>query len=156
MLKRLPTKLGLNYRGCHQGILSGIIILTHVLNGCAETKSLQCQKIFKIADEMTQETKTLTNSGQEINMKTWLVAADELEQGAQDMEKIEISDQTLQQYQVGFAEVYQDYAEATREIVKAWETKDRIAGKSAQEKVRRANKRERELGEKINTYCQGD
>lgn len=140
-------------------VVIGNILLIYFLNGCADNKSFQCQKIFKIADEMTQKTKALTNSGKEIEMKTWLAAADEIEQAAQDMEKIKISDETLQQYQVGFSEVYRNYAQATREIVKVLETherKDRIVAKAAQEKVRRASKRERELGQKINTYCKGE
>ncbi|WP_013322000.1 hypothetical protein [Gloeothece verrucosa] len=137
-------------------IIALVILLNYLISGCAESKSFQCQKIFKMADEITKETKTLTKSGQEIDMKTWLAAADEIEQAAQNIEKMEISDPTLQEYKVGFAQIYRDYAEATREIVKVWETKDRIAAKAAQEKVRRASKRERELGEKINTYCKGE
>lgn len=148
-------KIILKYMNKKKFIVASFM-LTYLMMGCAESKSFQCQKIFKIADEMTKETKTITKSGQEIDIKTWLAAADEIEQAAQDIEKIDITDQTLQQYQVGFAQVYRDYAEATREIVKVWETRDRIAAKAAQEKVRRAGKKERELGEKINPYCKGE
>lgn len=136
--------------------LALVFISGYFLGGCAETKSFQCQKIFKIANNVTQETTSLTKSGQASDKKNWLSAADEIEQGASDMEKLDITDPTLKEYQSGFAEVYRDYATATREIVKVLDTRDRIAAKAAQEKVRRAGKQERELGEKINSYCRGE
>lgn len=128
-------------------------LLSLLLGSCAQSKSSQCQRIFEIANQVTKETQTLTKSGRDVEMKTWLLAADKMEQAALDMEKLEITDTNLQAYQQGFAQVYREYAQATQEIVKVWENKDRIAAKAAQEKVRRAGKMEQELGQKINSYC---
>ncbi len=69
------------------------------------------------------------------------------------MENLTISDENLKPYQVGFAKVYRDYAEATRLIVKVRETKNITEAKAAQAQVKRASKLERELGEQINDYC---
>jgi CII-binding regulator of phage lambda lysogenization HflD len=104
---------------------------------------------------VTKETQSLTKSGQEIDKKTWLLAADKIEQAADEMNNLKINDDELKNYKTLFAQVYLDYATATREIIKVWETKDRLAAKSAQEKVRKAGQLEREVGEKINTYCGG-
>lgn len=130
-----------------------ISLLTYLLTSCAETKSFQCQKIYQIANEVTKETQSLTKSGQEVDKKTWLLAADKIEQAADEMKNLKINDNELKNYKTLFAQVYLDYATATREIIKVWETKDRQAAKSAQEKVRKAGQLEREVGEKINTYC---
>ncbi|GFE69547.1 hypothetical protein [Chroococcus sp. FPU101] len=130
-----------------------ISFLTYLLTSCAETKSFQCQKIYQIANEVTKETQSLTKSGQEVDKKTWLLAADKIEQAADEMKNLKINDEELKNYKTLFAQVYLDYATATREIIKVWETKDRLAAKSAQEKVRKAGQLEREVGEKINTYC---
>lgn len=70
------------------------------------------------------------------------------------MQKLELADKNLQAYQKGFIQVYQDYATATRDIVKVLESKDIVIAKAAQEKVRRAGQLERELATEINGYCQ--
>lgn len=127
-----------------------------ILMGCAETRAAQCQKIFKIAEKATAKTEELTQNGQEIDKSAWLLAADEIEDSAIEMENLTVNDENLQQYQAGFVQVYRDYAAATREIVKVLDSRDIIAAKAAQEKVRRAGKMERELGQEINAYCQAN
>lgn len=130
-----------------------ISFLGYLLTSCAQTKTFQCQKIYRIANEVTQETQSLTKSGQEVDKKTWLFAADKIELAADEMRNLKVNDDELKNYKALFAQVYLDYATATREIIKVWETKDRLAAKSAQEKVKKAGQLEREVGEKINTYC---
>ncbi|NES80299.1 MAG: hypothetical protein F6K10_01835 [Moorea sp. SIO2B7] len=120
---------------------------------CAETKFSQCQKIFGIANGVAKETKSLTNSGQEIENKTWLKAADTMEQAAQEMQALAITDDNLLEYQAGFVKMYRSYSEATREIIKAREDKDRPGAEAAQEKVKQAGKLEKEIGDGINSYC---
>ncbi|PSF37512.1 hypothetical protein C7H19_10115 [Aphanothece hegewaldii CCALA 016] len=130
-----------------------ISFLGYLLTSCTETKSFQCQKIYRIANEVQKETQSLTKSGQEVDKKTWLLAADKIEQAADEMKDLKVNDDQLKNYKALFAQVYLDYATATREIIKVWETKDRLAAKSAQEKVKKAGQLEREVGEKINSYC---
>ncbi|MCE2663742.1 MAG: hypothetical protein LW716_13735 [Microcystis sp. 53602_E8] len=115
------------------------------LASCADSKQFQCQKIYRIANEVAQETKSLTNAqGIEIDQKSWLLAADKIEQAAENMKKLEVKDTELEKYKIAFAQVYEDYATATREIM----------AKLAQEKVRKAGQLEKETGEAFNTYCQ--
>jgi hypothetical protein len=130
-----------------------LILLVSFLTGCAESKSFQCQKIYLIANEVTKETRSLTNTGTKIDQKTWLLAADKIEQGSESMKKLQMNDPELRKYQTLYSQIYQDYADATREIIQAWETTNRIKAKSAQEKVRKAGQLEREVGEKINRHC---
>jgi hypothetical protein len=135
-------------------LLNLVLGLNLLMFGCAETRSSQCQKIFNIAEEATKKTEKLTQNGNEIDQTAWLTAADEIEESAEEMKKIEITDKNLQKYQSGFIQVYQDYASATREIVKILDSKDIVMAKAAQEKVKRAGQLERELATEINSYCQ--
>jgi hypothetical protein len=135
------------------------IILTFLgltfLTNCADSKQFQCQKIYRIANEVAQETKSLTNGqGKEIDQKSWLLAADKIEQAAENMKKLEVKDPELEKYKIAFAQVYEDYATATREIIQVIETRNKNGAKLAQEKVRKAGKLEQETGEAFNNYCQ--
>ena len=135
------------------------IILTFIgltfLASCADSKQFQCQKIYRIANEVAQETKSLTKGqGTEIDQKSWLLAADKIEQAAENMKKLEVKDTELEKYKIAFAQVYEDYATATREIIQVIETRNKNGAKLAQEKVRKAGQLEKETGEAFNTYCQ--
>ena len=132
------------------------IVISFLTLSCAETKFSQCEKIYSIANSVASETESLTNSGQETEMKTWLQAADTMEKAAQDMKSLNISDSKLQEYQSGFIKMYKAYAESTRNIVKAREIKDVAAAKNAQKKVQKAGDLEQELGNGINSYCRGN
>jgi hypothetical protein len=139
-------------------ILPLTITLSLLTVSCGEGKVSQCQKIFSIANDVSTKTKSLTQnqSGQQIDMKTWLQAADTMEQAGQQMELLKIKDVKLQEYQSGFVEMYHSYSEATRDIVKARENKDILAAEAAQKKVQRAGKLEKELGTGINQYCRSE
>lgn len=126
------------------------------LTSCAETKTFQCQKIYRIANEVARETKSLTeNQSEKIDKKSWLLAADKIESGAENLKKLEVNDPELTKYKDSFARVYQDYADATREIIQVLDTRDKKAARSAQEKVRKAGQLEQETGDSFNSYCKG-
>ncbi len=133
-----------------------IFITISLLKSCANNKSFQCQQILQIATDVTKETRSLTTEqgGNNIDKKTWLLAADKIEQGAENLKKLQVNDPTLNQYKTSFAQVYQDYADATRQIIKVLDNKDKEAAKSAQYKVRKAGQLEKEIGDKFNAYCQ--
>ncbi|MFN9675922.1 MAG: hypothetical protein ACK552_26460 [Microcystis sp.] len=125
------------------------------LASCADSKQFQCQKIYQIANEVAQETKSLTKGqGTEIDQKSWLLAADKIEQAAENMKKLAVKYPELEKYKTAFAQVYKDYATATREIIQVIETRNKNGAKLAQEKVRKAGQLEQETGEAFNTYCQ--
>ena len=72
------------------------------------------------------------------------------------MRKLEVNDSELKKYTKSFARVYQDYADATREIIQVLDTRDKNAARAAQEKVRKAGQLEQETGDSFNSYCQGN
>lgn len=124
------------------------------LTGCADTKTFQCQKIFRVANEVANETKSLTGDrGREINKQSWLMAADKIESGADKMKNLEVNDPELQKFKESYARVYQDYADATREIIRVLDTRDKNAARITRDKVRKAGQLEQETGDAFDAYC---
>ncbi|MFM7910427.1 MAG: hypothetical protein ACKPA9_36385, partial [Microcystis sp.] len=70
------------------------------------------------------------------------------------MQKLAVKDPEIEKYKTTFAQVYEDYATATREIIQVIEPRHKNGAKLAQEKVRKAGQLEKETGEAFNTYCQ--
>ncbi len=133
---------------------SVIFVLINLgISSCADAKISQCQKMISFVNQVATETKTLTNNQSEKNYQPWLQAADKMEESAQEMDKLVIFDSQLKEYKKGFVEMYSDYAESTREIIKARQNKALNQALIAQEKVKKASQLEQELGNKINNYC---
>jgi hypothetical protein len=129
------------------------VVINLVISSCADPKISQCQKMISFVNQTATETKTLTNNQSEKNYQPWLQAADKMEESAQEMAKILIFDSQLKEYQQGFVQMYSDYAESTREIIKARQNKALNQALIAQEKVKKASQLEQELGNNINNYC---
>lgn len=123
---------------------------------CSESKFSQCEKVFAIANDVANQTKSLTDSGKTKDIKAFLQAADVMEQAAQNLANLPLKDPQLIEYQTGFVTMYRDYAQATRDIVQARDNQDISAAKAAQEKVQQAGRSERTLGDGINGYCKGN
>jgi hypothetical protein len=135
-------------------IYAGIFVMMNLgLVSCAEPKIAQCQKIISFVNQVAMETKTLTNNQSEKNYQPWLQAADKMEDSAEKIDKLLIFDRQLKEYKTGFVQMYSDYAESTRDIIKARQNKDRNQALIAQEKVKKASQLEQELSKNINQYC---
>ncbi len=122
-----------------------------LVGSCAETKTAQCQKIFLITKKMAEES---AKNRETKDIKTVLQVADAFEKASEQLEKMELKDPKLTEYQQGLAEVYQGNAETTRSFVKALETKDIPTAKLAQDQVQQIGKKEQDLVTKTNEYCQ--
>jgi hypothetical protein len=132
--------------------LSAIISLC--LTSCGETKFAQCEKILTVVNQVADQTKPLVNTDKPVDKIIWLQAADTMEQAANNMNSLPIADTKLQEYQTGFTKMYRDYSQATRDIIKAREDRDRLAAEAAIQKVKQAGQLEQEIGTGINQYCQ--
>jgi hypothetical protein len=121
--------------------------------GCAETKFSQCQKIIEITQKIEQESQ---NKRQTDDFKQVLQMADSFEETAEDMEKLNITDEKLIEYQKGFAEVYRGNARVTREFVDALQKKDINQARSTKNQVQKIGTTEQQLVNNMNSYCQGN
>lgn len=120
----------------------------------SQNKLGQCQQIITIADRVVQEARPLRETQGNGNMERWLEAAGTMEQGSRDLRNLTLKDATLGEYRDRLAQTYQDYAQATYDILKAQQTQDRPKAAAAQTLVKKASDREKTVGQAINTYCQ--
>jgi len=137
-------------------LFSGLgIVLALGLNACAPSKISQCNSVIEVANGAAMEANDLTNGGQTEDQQAMLQAADAIEQAAQEMEALELSDRQLKTYQAGFIQMYRDTAKATRDYIEAKSNQDRPAAEAAVANLKRATQPEEELVQSINTYCTG-
>ncbi|NJL02130.1 MAG: hypothetical protein HC838_00430 [Spirulinaceae cyanobacterium RM2_2_10] len=126
------------------------------LSACAPSKVSQCNSLIEIANGAALEANELTDDGQTDDQQAMLQAADAIEQAAQEMEAVELSDSQLQDYQTGFIEMYRATAGATRDYIEATGNQDRSAADVAVAHLQQATQPEEELVQGINTYCTGN
>ncbi|WP_339377127.1 hypothetical protein [Cyanothece sp. BG0011] len=121
------------------------------LISCAETKVSQCQKIILLTQKMSEESESYR---QTTDIKKVLQVADLFEETSQQMKQLKIEDEQLQEYQKGFADIYQGNADTTRQFVAALNDKDIDTAKLIQQQVQQLGKKEQDLGTEMNAYCQ--
>jgi hypothetical protein len=127
-------------------ILSNLLLIS-----CAENKISQCQKIIILTQKMAEESETYRQTK---DIKKVLQVADIFEETAQQMKQLNIEDEQLIEYQMGFAEIYQGNADTTRQFVAALNDKDINTAKLMQQQVQQLGKKEQKLGTQMNNYCQ--
>ncbi len=120
---------------------------------CSESKITQCQKIFKITNETVNETKTVTNGGQNSSPEALVKTADIWDKSAQKMTNIRVNDAKLKKFQVDFIKMYRDSSKATREYVAALKKRDFPAVNAGFEKLQKSYNPEKNLVNGINRYC---
>ncbi|WP_232285772.1 hypothetical protein [Crocosphaera chwakensis] len=140
-----------------KSLASTLSLLTVLMNlfliSCAETKISQCQKIILLTQKMAEESETYR---QTTDIKKVLQVADLFEETSQQMKQLNIEDEQLQEYQKGFADIYQGNADTTRQFVAALNNKDIDSAKLMQQQVQQLGKKEQDLGTEMNAYCQED
>ncbi|ACB52316.1 unknown [Crocosphaera subtropica ATCC 51142] len=129
------------------------ILINLLLISCAETKVSQCQKIILLTQKMAEESESYR---QTTDIKKVLQVADLFEETSQQMKQLKIEDEQLQEYQMGFADIYQGNADTTRQFVAALKDKDIDTAKLMQQQVQQLGKKEQDLGTEMNAYCQPD
>jgi hypothetical protein len=142
---------------CHRWsavILPMTAALTVLLVSCGESKVSQCQKIIKVTNQAVTEAKSVTNAGQNKNPDAILKTADTMDQAAQDMKAIQVSDTKLKDYQAGFIKMYGDTSKATRALVGALKKKDRTGAEASLKNLQQATVPEQQLVTGLNSYCQ--
>ncbi|MEW5858596.1 MAG: hypothetical protein AB1861_14615 [Cyanobacteriota bacterium] len=120
---------------------------------CSESKITQCQKIFKITNETVNETKTVTNGGQNSSPEALVKTADIWDKSAQKMTNIKVSDVKLQTFQANFIRMYRESSKATREYVAALKKRDFPAVDAGFKKLQKSYNPEKNLVSGINRYC---
>lgn len=132
--------------------------LCFLVSGCGENKYTQCKQIIHVASMVNENNQKLNysdhkNYEQPMEMKSWLEAAQTMNNTAENIRALSFVDSKLLGYQNKLANVYQIYSQATYEAVKAQESKNIEALETARIEAQKAGKIQQGLVKEINAYC---
>ena len=132
----------------------GIILMLTLNQGlisCAASKADQCRQLILITKQMAEEGAKYreTTSTEEV-----LKIADAFDATATKIERLNLEDPVLANYQGELVSIYQGNAEATRTMVKALESKDILTAQLAQKQVTTIGQQEQQVITNINVHCQ--
>jgi hypothetical protein len=128
-----------------------VILPNIILVSCSENRGFQCRKIISITQAIAKESHANRKTE---NIQKALQVADSFEKAAAEMINLSISDKNLVEYKLGFANLYQRYAQTTRQFIFALQKKDINTVKLMQQQLQQLGQKEPELGNRINSYCQ--
>ncbi|YAI82614.1 MAG: hypothetical protein ACQJCO_03340 [cyanobacterium endosymbiont of Rhopalodia sterrenbergii] len=128
-----------------------VVLPSLILLSCSENRFSQCKKIISITQEIAKESQANRKTE---DIQKALQVADSFEKAAAKMRNISISDENLVKYQLEFADIYQGYAQTTREFISALQKKEINTVKLMQQQLQQLGQKEPKLGNRINSYCQ--
>lgn len=129
------------------------VIISLINSSCISSKYQQCRNLMEIANQTVEQTQKITNNKQTRNPQRALQAAEVMTNAGQQMGDLAIRDESLQQYQKQFMQLYHDQAQATRSFVEAYEKKDQRKLQQVQQQLQQLSASEEQLVTKINQYC---
>ncbi|XTZ10926.1 MAG: hypothetical protein ACQZ3N_03410 [cyanobacterium endosymbiont of Rhopalodia yunnanensis] len=128
-----------------------VILPSIILVSCSENRVYQCKKIISITQAIAKESR---DNRRTKDIQKALQVADSFEKAAAEMKNLSISDENLVKYQLGFANIYQGYAQTTRKFIFALQKKDINTVKLMQQQLQQLGQKEPKLGNRMNSYCQ--
>ncbi|WP_228017163.1 hypothetical protein [Synechocystis sp. LEGE 06083] len=133
------------------GSLILILGLNQGLISCGTSKANQCRQLILITKQMAEEGAKYrdTTSTEEV-----LKIADAFDATATKVERLNLEDPVLANYQGELVEIYQGNGSATRNMVQALESKDILTAQLAQKQVTTIGQREQQVITNINVHCQ--
>ena len=132
-------------------IFLGIINILFV--ACESQKYAECEQIITLANNVTKQTQAIAEDSSDRDLENWLEASEIMKQAATNIEALEIKDSQLIEYQEGLVDIYQVYAQATYDAVKARESRNLPALQSARDDAKNAGEINNNLVKNINNYC---
>ena len=109
--------------------------LALLVSGCEETKKSQCERLIKTIREGT----SLVESRKGYQVTTSLELAKDLEEVAKKLEKLNLQDSKLQEFQSSFAGILKSMSQEVEKAGKALgASKVAKASKSGRERIRKA------------------
>ena len=132
-------------------IFLGIINIFFV--ACEPQKYAECEQMITLANNITKQTQAIAENSSDRALEDWLEASEIMKQAATNIEALEIKDSQLIEYQEGLVDIYQVYAQATYDAVKARESRNLPALQSARDDAKNAGEINTNLVKNINNYC---
>lgn len=134
-------------------IFGGIITIFMV--ACEPQKYTECEQMITLANDFTEQTQAIAegSSDRDQDLDNWLEASEILKLAASNIENLAIKDSQLIEYQDSLANIYRGYSQATYSAVKARESRNLQALRSARDDAEDVAEEKNNLVKNINNYC---
>ncbi len=132
-----------------------IAIAAVVLAGCSEGKVSQCNKLIEIANQAATDVESVTQSSSPDDPDAFLRIADTADAASEQLETLDIEDETLQGFRQRFITLYVETSSATRELVTAVNEQNAPGAEEAYNRLEAATNEEGPLVDEVNDYCGG-
>jgi len=136
--------------------LSAVAAIALLFTGCGESKTAQCNKVIKIANQAAllgqqygKDPKTAKGS------QGLTQLASQIDQVGTEMKGLEVKDEKLQGYQVRFLKLYQDISQGLTNTATAINKKDIKAANRSLVTLQKSSVEEGVIVKEINSYCSG-
>lgn len=124
--------------------------------GCSESKVAQCNRLIEIANQAAMDVEAVTQSASAEDTEAFRTVASTADQAAENLEAIELSDSTLEEYKQRFITLYAETSAATQALVDAVEQQSPQEATDAYNRLQSATQQEGPLVDEVNNYCQGE
>ncbi|MFP4099924.1 MAG: hypothetical protein ACLFWZ_04915 [Coleofasciculus sp.] len=137
--------------------LSVTAVISLLAVSCGQSKVAQCNQMIQVANQAVSDAKVVTSAVQEDNPQAEAMrqAAAVMDKASEEMNAIDVTDETLQDYQASFVSMYRDTSQAMLNFAVAFEQKDRQGAETAQMSLQQATTPEKQLVDNLNAYCSG-
>ncbi len=125
-----------------------------VAASCAGGKVAECNQLIETVNTAVTEIETLSTSEEGDDVTMLQQMSDVAEKAVTDIQSLELTDETLQGYQTRFATLYQQYTDASRELITAGDSNNLEGMNTALTTIESTSTQENQLISETNDYCQ--
>lgn len=122
---------------------------------CGESKVSQCNRIIAVVNKASGEAQAAGKSDNPDRVGNLENVANSIDQYAQELEAVQVKDETLQGLQSRLIQMYQETSKAIRSLVEGARKKDNQAVTASIKSLKQANQKESSLVDEFNQYCRG-
>lgn len=122
---------------------------------CGESKVSQCNRIIAVVNKASGEAQAADKSDNPDRVGNLENRANSIDQYAQELEAVQVKDETLQGLQSRLIQIYQETSKALRRVVEEARKKDNPAVTASVKSLEQATQKQNSLVDELNQYCRG-
>jgi hypothetical protein len=140
-------------------LFSATCAIAILCTGCGGGRVAQCNRMVKVANQVTELSQDLTNANKsqdaEILLQATTEAEKKLDKMSKEMQALDISDMKLKVFRLRFVDVYIEAKNSFGHIADAVKTKNMTLVYQATAEGKIIDSRESALVSEVNKYCSG-
>lgn len=125
-------------------------LIASLISSCGNDRLTKCREVITVALVVNQ--KTEENLGSK-NIEDVTSVADVFEQSSQQIKNIKIKDEQLKEYTQKLSDIYQEYANTTRNFIDATKAENIDSARLHTKEIEKLFEKQKPLVTQINQYC---